>query len=45
MRLHCKLSDLVARTQLDYVRRLAIRVACFDEAGLNKYTVARLAMD
>jgi hypothetical protein len=46
MRLHYEFSDPVARTELDdFVRHLAIRVACFDEAGLNEFTVARLAMD
>src|SRR3954447_24261600 len=46
MRLQCEFSTPVARTDLDdYVRHLEIGVVCFDEDGLDEYTVAKLAMD
>jgi hypothetical protein len=46
MRLRCEFSTPVARTELDdYVRHLEIGVACYDEDGLDEYTVGKLAMD
>jgi hypothetical protein len=46
MRLHYEFSTPVARADLDdYIRRLHIRVGCYDEDGLNEYTVGRLALD
>ena len=46
MRLHCEFSTPVARTDLDdYVRHLEIGVVCYDEDGLDEYTVGKLAMD
>jgi len=46
MRLHCEFSAPVARTDLDdYVRHLEVSIRCYDEEGLNEYTVGKVAMD
>jgi hypothetical protein len=46
MHLHCQFSAPVARTDLDdYLRHLEIGVACYDEDGLDEYSVGKLAMD
>jgi hypothetical protein len=46
MRLRSEFSTLVAWTDLnDYVRPLEISVVCYDEDGLDEYTVGKLAMD